>query len=371
MDIVECVVVGAGVVGLAIARRLARDGAEVLVVEARGAVGEVTSSRNSEVIHAGLYYTPHSLKARLCVAGRDALYRFAADHGVETRRCGKLIVATGPDEIAALDDLKSNAERCGVDDLEWLTGDAARALEPNLHAAAALLSPATGIVDSHGLMLALLGDLEDAGAQIAYWSRAAKGRVGNGNGSGHRLTIVDADGGDFSIACETLINSAGLGAQTLARALDGFPADRVPPLHPCKGNYFTISGKAPFSRLIYPAPGAASLGLHFTLDLGGQARFGPDVEWIETIDYRVDPARAEAFYAAIRRYYPGLPDGVLEPAYAGVRPKIQARGDPPADFQIVGPADHGIPGLVHLFGIESPGLTASLAIADHVAALLA
>jgi len=368
MDRVECVVVGAGVVGLAVARRLARDGADVLVVEARGAFGEETSSRNSEVIHAGLYYTPGSLKARLCVAGRDALYRFAADHGVDARRCGKLVVATEADEIQALEDLKSNAEQCGVDDLEWVTADAAQALEPNLNAAAALQSPSTGIVDSHGFMLALLGGLEDAGGQIAYLSRALEGRVTTENG--HELVIAGEDGEHFYLACRTLINSAGLGAQALARALDGFPAAQVSPFHPCKGNYFTMSGKAPFSRLIYPAPGAASLGLHFTLDLGGQARFGPDVEWVDEIDYSVNPARADTFYEAIRRYYPALADGALEPAYAGVRPKIQAPGEPAADFMIAGPENHGIPGLVHLFGIESPGLTSSLAIANHVAGLL-
>ena len=369
MDTVECVVVGAGVVGLAIARLLARKGAEVLLIESRGAIGEETSSRNSEVIHAGLYYSPDSLKARLCVSGRNALYGFADDHGVQVSRCGKLIIATSDDEIAALEDLKSNADECGVDDLEWLSGSSALALEPNLNAVAALHSPSTGIIDSHGYMLALLGDFEDAGGQVAYWSRAVQGEVYHHKE--HRLTVMDTDGVEFGIACETLVNSAGLGAQALARRLVGFPSDRIPPLHLCKGNYFTMGGKAPFTRLIYPAPGAASLGLHYTLDLGGQARFGPDVEWIDEIDYQVDPARAQVFYDAIRRYYPTLADGALEPAYAGIRPKIQAPGEEAADFLICGPADHGIDGLVQLFGIESPGLTSSLATAEHVASLLA
>ncbi|NQV21522.1 MAG: NAD(P)/FAD-dependent oxidoreductase [Rhodospirillales bacterium] len=369
MDTVECVVVGAGVVGLAVARRLAQDGADVLLLEAHGAVGEETSSRNSEVIHAGLYYAPGSLKARLCVAGREAMYTFADTHGVQVRKCGKLVVATEPDEIAALETLKANAEQCGAHDLEWLTGDQARALEPNVNAHGALLSPSTGIIDSHGFMLALLGDLEDAGGQVAYWSRATGGRT-DGT-TGHELSVASADGDTFTLGCRTLINAAGLGAQGLARSLSGTPQDLIPPLHYCKGNHFTMGGKAPFSRLIYPAPGKASLGLHFTLDLGGQARFGPDVEWVDQIDYVVDPARADSFYAAIRRYYPALADGVLDPAYSGIRPKIQAPGEPPTDFRIAGPEDHGIGGLVQLFGIESPGLTSSLAIADHVAALLA
>lgn len=367
MDVVECIVVGAGVVGLAVARRLAQDDADVLVLEARGAIGEETSSRNSEVIHAGLYYAPDSLKARLCVAGRDALYRFADRHGVQTRKCGKLVVAVDDTEMPALEKLKSNAEACGVSDLEWLTGQGARELEPNLKASGALLSPSTGIVDSHGMMLALLGDLEDAGGQVAYLSRAVGGRVDGANG--HELSVLGQDGKEFNIGCRILINAAGLGAQDLAGSLSGLPKSGIPALHLCKGNYFTLGGKAPFSKLIYPAPGASSLGLHFTLDLGGQARFGPDVEWVDHIDYRVDPARANGFYDAIRRYYPGLADGALDPAYSGVRPKIQAPGEPPADFVIAGPGDHGIAGLVNLFGIESPGLTSSLAIADHVAAL--
>ncbi len=368
MENVECVVVGAGAIGLAIARRLARQGLEVLVVEARGAFGEETSSRNSEVIHAGLYYTPGSLKARTCVTGRASLYDFLDDHGVNYRRCGKFVVAADANDVADLERLKENAEQCGVDDLEWLSKEVAHKMEPRLNSVGTLHSPSSGLIDSHGYMLALVGDLEDAGGQIAYWSRATAGEVNN---QGHQIQMSDREGGRLMIACRTLINAAGLGAQELALKLAGHPRDRVPARQLCKGNYFTLSGKAPFSRLIYPAPGAASLGLHYTLDLGGQARFGPDVEWIDEIDYQVDRSRVYPFCDAIRRYYPGLDEAALEPAYAGIRPKIQAPGEPAADFQIDGPDDHDIDGLVNLYGIESPGLTSSLAIADHVVSLLA
>ena len=368
MDEVECVVVGAGVIGLAIARRLAARGADVLVIEARGAFGEETSARNSEVIHAGLYYPPDSLKARMCIAGRDALYRYLDDHGVQYRRCGKLVVAADENDMADLERLKANAEQSGVEDLEWLSASEATALEPKLNTVGALLSPSTGILDSHGYMLSLVGELENAGGQIAYWSRAAGGHV---SANDHRINITDQDGGSLALGCQMLINATGLGAQELASQLDGHDLGRVPPRHLCKGNYFTLGGKAPFSRLIYPAPGTASLGLHYTLDLGEQARFGPDVEWVDEIDYQVDPSRVYPFCNAIRRYYPDLDEDALEPAYAGVRPKIQAEGEPAADFLIEGPADHGINGLVNLYGIESPGLTSSLAIADHVADLLA
>jgi L-2-hydroxyglutarate oxidase LhgO len=368
MDELDCVVVGAGVVGLAIARQLARSGREVLLIEARGTFGEETSSRNSEVIHAGLYYEPNSLKARMCVAGKNALYQFAESHGVAFRRCGKYVVAADQSDMAALERLKSNAEACGVDDLEWLSGPDACASEPNLSAVGALVSPSTGILDSHNFMLALLGDLEDAGGQAAYWSNAIGGTVEN---SGHKLKVRNADGSVSTIDCRVLINSAGLGAQALASGLAGHDHERIPARHLCKGNYFTLAGKAPFSRLIYPAPGTASLGLHYTLDLGGQARFGPDVEWIDKVDYHVDVNRVHPFCDAIRRYYPALRNDALEAAYSGIRPKLQAEGEPAADFRIDGPADHSIDGLVNLYGIESPGLTSSLAIADYVSQLIA
>jgi L-2-hydroxyglutarate oxidase LhgO len=362
---IECTIVGAGVVGLAIARALARAGREVIVVEAERSFGMGVSSRNSEVIHAGLYYPPGSLKARLCVAGRKALYAYCAAHHVAVTQPGKLIVATDAAQAAQLADIATRARANGVDDLEALSAAQARTLEPALSCEAALLSPSTGIVDSHGLMLALKGDAEAAGASFAFATPCLGG-------------CVDADGltldfgGDAPMRLKTkrLVNAAGLHAPALARALSGRDARAVPRAFLCKGNYFSLAGRAPFSRLIYPAPEAAGLGVHLTLDMGGQAKFGPDVEWIDHEDYRVDPARAAPFYAAIRRYWPGLPDGALTPAYAGIRPKITPPGAPAADFRIDGPAAHGVAGLVELFGIESPGLTSALAIGDHVAALL-
>ncbi|WP_428029285.1 NAD(P)/FAD-dependent oxidoreductase [Ancylobacter sp.] len=362
---VDCVVAGAGVVGLAIARALARAGRDVLVLEATGLVGSDTSARNSEVIHAGIYYAPGTLKARLCVEGRTALYAYCADHGIAHRRSGKLIVATSPAETDRLAAIDAHARACGVDDLQPLTGAEAWALEPALHAQAALLSPSTGIIDSHALMLALRGDLEDAGGMIAFNAPILRGEV-TGRG-----VVIDVGGAEpMRLCCTSLINAAGHGAVPLARAIAGIPAEAIPPAYFCKGSYFTLSGRAPFSRLIYPVPEQAGLGVHLTLDLGGQARFGPDTEWIDTPDYTVDPARGEVFYAAIRRYWPALPDGALHPAYAGIRPKIVPAGTAAADFRIAGPTEHGVPGLVQLFGIESPGLTASLAIAGLVTAKL-
>jgi L-2-hydroxyglutarate oxidase LhgO len=360
MDKVDAVVIGAGVVGLAIARALALGGREVMILEAESHFGSGISSRNSEVIHAGIYYPPGSLKARLCVRGRTLLYDYCAARHVPHRRCGKLIVATEGGQRDALEALRRNAEASSVHDLEMLDGDRARAMEPALSCVAALWSPSTGIVDSHALMLSLLGDAENAGALIAYHSEVT-------------ALAVDADGVVVSVDGEALlraalvVNATGLNAPSMAAAVAG-AAGGSPAAHYAKGSYFTLSGCAPFDRLIYPVPEPGGLGVHLTLDMGGQAKFGPDVEWIDAPDYDVDPARGDRFYAAVRRYWPGLPDGALQPGYVGIRPKISGPGDPAADFRIdaAGTRD-GM--LVHLFGIESPGLTASLAIAEHVAAI--
>jgi L-2-hydroxyglutarate oxidase LhgO len=362
---VDAVVVGAGVVGLAIARRLASDGREVLVLERNDAIGSETSARNSEVIHAGIYNLPRHLKSSLCVAGRAMLYRYCAEHGVPHARTGKLIVAVEPSEIAALARLKEQGERNGVDDLVWLTGDAAMALEPQLVCVAAVLSPSTGIIDGHQLMLALQGDLESAGGAVALNAPVEAGEIRN---DGILLGVGGAE--PVRLQARTVINAAGLGAMDLARALKGLPPQHAAPVWWAKGNYFRLTGKAPFSRLVYPMPVPGGAGTHMTLDLAGRARFGPDVEWIDRLDYAVDPRRGDSFYEAIRRYWPDLPDGALAPDYAGVRPKLGPAGSPNLDFRIEGPAQHGVPGLVNLFGIESPGLTSCLAIADHVAGLL-
>ena len=366
MDHVECVVIGAGVIGLAIARRLAMAGREVVVIEAAEGIGTVTSSRNSEVIHAGIYYPSGSLMARMCVSGRQALYAYCRDHGIPHRNCGKLIVATTEAETGKLQAIKAHAEANGVDDLQPLGGDDARQLEPALNCCAALLSPSTGIIDSHALMLALRGDAEAAGAAFAFHAPLLQGKV-------HADRIELGVGGDapLNLECRLLINAGGLAATTIARSIDGMPIERIPPAYLAKGNYFSCSARSPFSRLIYPVPEPGGLGVHLTLDLAGQARFGPDVEWIDSIDYTVDPARADRFYPAIRRYWPSLPDGVLMPSYAGIRPKIVPPAVAVQDFNIQGPRDHGVSGLVNLFGIESPGLTSCLAIADHVVALAA
>jgi L-2-hydroxyglutarate oxidase LhgO len=363
MDRVEILIVGAGIVGLAIARALALAGHEVLVLEAESAIGTGTSSRNSEVIHAGIYYPPGSLKALLCVAGRHLLYEYCAAHGVAARRVGKLIVATEADETPALETIAVRAAASGVADLRRLDGGEARALEPALAAEAALLSPSTGIVDSHALMLAYQGDAEAAGAAIAFRTPVAAAEA---TGSGLVATMADGT----RLGCDWLVNAAGHGAVPLARSIAGLPADSVPAAYLCKGSYFTLAGRSPFRHLVYPAPNQAGLGIHLTLDLAGAARFGPDTEWVEAADLTVDPARAADFATAIRRYWPALPDGALQPAYAGIRPKIAGPAEPAADFRIDGPAAHGVPGLINLFGIESPGLTASLAIGDAVAALV-
>lgn len=363
-DHVDCVVVGAGVVGLAVARELALQGREVMVLEASGAIGTATSSRNSEVIHAGLYYPTGSLKARLCVQGRDRLYAYCADHGVPHRCCGKLLVATSPQQLAGLRSIQARASANAVMDLEWLDRDAARALEPALECVAALHSPSTGIVDSHAFMLALQGDLERAGGIVAFNSPLDHAECA------HNAIYLEAKDGT-RLQANTVVNAAGLHAPSLARHFCGLDSCHIPTAYYAKGSYFALVGKAPFSRLIYPVPEAAGLGVHLTLDMGGQAKFGPDVQWVDSLDdLLVDPTRGDAFYAQVREYWPGLRDGALAPGYAGIRPKIHGADAPAADFLIQGPLDHGVPGLVNLFGIESPGLTSALAIADHVGHLV-
>ncbi|MFH1870938.1 MAG: NAD(P)/FAD-dependent oxidoreductase [Pseudomonadota bacterium] len=367
MEKIDCAIIGAGVIGLAVARQLAAQGREVLLLEAEGAFGTGISARNSEVIHAGIYYPAGSLKAQLCVAGRRRLYAYCAERGIAHRRCGKLIVAASEAQREQLGRIAAGAAANGVDDLQLLSRDAARALEPALECSAALLSPATGIIDSHALMLSLLGDAERNGAVLALHSPVLGGQI---VADGIVLDIGGAAGASMQLQATSVVNCAGLGAQGVARGLRGLAPASVPPLFYAKGNYYALAGAAPFSRLIYPVPEAAGLGVHLTLDLGGQARFGPDVEWVERIDYAVAPGRADAFYAEVRRYWPLLPDGALLPAYAGIRPKPHAPGAAACDFLVSGPAEHGVRGLVCLYGIESPGLTACLALAEQVAAQL-
>ncbi|MCO4860131.1 NAD(P)/FAD-dependent oxidoreductase [Cupriavidus sp. WGlv3] len=367
METVDCVVIGAGVVGLAVARALALQGREVIILEAENAFGTITSARNSEVVHAGIYYPAGSLKAQLCVRGKAMLYDYCASRHVAHQRCGKLIVATSAAQVATLEGIRAKAAANGVDDLRLIDRAEAQALEPQLQCHAALLSPSTGIVDSHGLMTALLGDAENAGAMLAVQSPVLGGAV---TAHGIRLEIGAEDGSTTTLLARTVVNSAGLTAPELARRIDGMPEAHIPPQYYAKGCYFTLAGRAPFSRLIYPVPEAAGLGVHLTIDLGGQARFGPNVRWIDEIEYGVDAADADAFYDEVRRYWPGLADGALQPGYAGIRPKISGPHEAAADFRIDGPAVHGVSGLVHLFGIESPGLTSSLALAERVCAAL-
>jgi L-2-hydroxyglutarate oxidase LhgO len=361
MERVECVVIGAGVIGLAIARHLAIAGREVLVLEAAGTIGTETSSRNSEVIHAGIYYPTGSLKARTCVAGKHRLYAYCAERGIPHRRCGKLIVATNQEQKTTLADIRARAVVNGVGDLEWLEPEAVAALEPEVFCTAALLSPSTGIIDSHALMLAFQGDAEEHGAMLAFHAPLEDGRITNG---AIELSVGGAE--PMTLQARTVINAAGLHAIDLARRFRGLDPALLPTPYLCKGSYFILAGARPFSHLIYPVPEQAGLGVHVTIDLGGQVRFGPDVEWVDEIDYDVDPARAEVFYEVVRRYYPGLKDGAIEPGYAGIRPKISPKGTQAADFVIQGPAEHGVAGLINLFAIESPGLTASLALAEEV-----
>lgn len=363
---IDCIVVGAGVVGLAIARALAQSGREVMVVEAAEGIGTGTSARNSEVIHAGIYYPAGSLKAKLCVQGRHMLYAYCAEKGVSHKRIGKLIVATSEEEIAKLDDILSKARVNGVDDMELLSASQAQALEPALFCTAALLSPSTGIIDSHGLMLAYQGDAENAGAQCVFHTPLLSGEVRSEGGFNLQFGGSDA----MQLSCNVLINASGLHAPTLARRIRGIPEASIPSEYLCKGSYFTLQGRAPFTRLIYPTPHHAGLGVHLTLDLGGQAKFGPDTEWIDKVDYDIDASRCDGFYEAVRTYWPGMPDASLTPGYTGIRPKVSGPHEPAADFMIVGPATHGVPGLVNLFGIESPGLTSSLAIAQETLARL-
>ena len=365
MDTVDAIVIGAGVVGLATARALARAGHETLVVEREDAFGTGSSSRNSEVIHAGIYYPAGSIKARFCVAGRDMLYAFAETHGVAYRRCGKMLVANGADDHARLEAIARRAAANGVTDLRLLDAAAARDLEPELRCTSAYLSPSTGIIDSHGYMLALIADLDEAGGMIAYNAPVERWHVEPDG------IVVETGGPDpAAVKAALVVNAAGHGAPSLVASLADYPTDRPVAQHFAKGSYFALQGRPPFSRLIYPAPGAASLGVHATIDLAGRVRFGPDIEWVSSeYDLAVDPGRAAVFYEAIRVYWPGLPDGALMPDYAGIRSKIHGPDRPMPDFRIEGSADHGIAGLINLLGIESPGLTASLAIADEVVRL--
>lgn len=362
---IDCAVIGAGVVGLAIARRLALDGREVVILEAEEAFGTHTSSRNSEVIHAGIYYPTGSLKARLCVAGKIALYRYCAEHDVKHRRIGKLVVATDEVEIAGLQKYRQQADINGVTDLRMLDAREVAELEPEVRGVAGFLSSTTGIIDSHGLMLAYLGDAEERGAALALASPVIGGAASEDG------IALDVGGREtMRLVCRTVVNSAGFHAQAVARSIAGIPAATIPPTHYAIGHYYTLAGRAPFRRLVYPVARQDWLGVHVTIDLGGQVKFGPDFDWIDRIDYRFDASREAAFYQAIRRYYPGLRDGTLQAGYTGIRPKIAGPGAAAPDFVIQGPGEHGVPGLVNLYGIESPGLTASLAIADHVASLL-
>lgn len=369
MEQADAVVIGAGVIGLAVARALALAGREVIVLEAQASFGTQVSARNSEVIHAGLYYPTGSLKARLCVQGRQQLYAYCAQRCIAHQRCGKLLVATSAAQLPQLQDIARRAAANGVHDLQALSAAQARALEPALHCHAALLSPATGIVDSHGLMLALLADLENAGGLLAVNSAVTALQA-----SGGQVQLdVHSPGQHTRLQARTVVNAAGLGALALAHATQGMarPLPWPLPQQWAKGHYFSLSGRAPFTRLIYPMPEPGGLGVHLTLDLGGQAKFGPDVQWVNAPDdWQVDATRADAFYAQVRRYWPALPDGALQPGYAGIRPKLAGPQLPNADFALHGPRQHGAPGLLHLLGIESPGLTSCLAIADAALAML-
>ena len=362
----DVIVVGAGAVGLAIARQLSLDGRGVLVVEREETIGSGVSSRNSEVIHAGLYYPENSLKARLCVSGRDMLYHYCKERGVDHQSCGKLVVAERPEQLQQLLAIRAQAELNGVSDTRIISAEEARALEPELRCAGALLSPSTGVIDGHQYMLALQGDAEAAGASVILRAPFISGRTNGGK----IVLNAGADGG-MEIEASLVINSASLSAQAIARSIQGFDPNFVPPLHLAKGNYFALSGRPPFSRLVYPMPEPGGLGIHFTIDVAGAGRFGPDVEWVDRLDYNVDASRGPRFQQSIERYWPGLDPGRLQPAYAGIRPKIERPGGSGSDFIIQGPAEHGCAGLINLFGIESPGLTASLAIAAHVGRIAA
>lgn len=363
MEKIDCIVIGAGVIGLAVARAVALGGREVAVVDQAPVIGAGTSSRNSEVIHAGIYYPTGSLKARLCVAGRERLYAYCASRRVAHRRIGKLIVATTAGEIRILERYKAQADANGVEDLGWLTPGQVLGLEPQVRCVAALFSPSTGILDSHGFMMALQADLEGAGGAVVLNTRVTAVRRAP---QGFKLLVDDVP----AVRCRHLVNCAGLEAPALARRIEGMPPAAVPMAYYAKGHYFTLQGPSPFRHLIYPVAGHAGLGIHVTLDMAGATRFGPDVTWVDSVDYSFDESRRDTFTAAIRRYYPNIDASRLQPAYTGIRPKIAAPEAPPADFLIQGPVDHGVAGLVNLYGIESPGLTAALALADAAAALL-
>ena len=381
MEQVDTVVIGAGVVGLAVARALALSGREVMVIEKEVAVGQGVSSRNSEVIHGGLYYATGSLKAKLCVRGKELLYAYCAERGLPYQQCGKLIVATDASQMEKLAKIEAQAAANGVP-VQRLSSAQAKASEPELECLAALLSPTTGIVSAHDLMTALQGDLENAGGMVALATQVESVRFFKGNEALSGVLIAQsamdsgANAEQIELGFHHLINATGLYAPILARRFEGLQSDHIPPAHFAKGNYYSLAGKAPFKHLIYPIPEAAGLGVHLTLDLGGQAKFGPDVQWLkgidspDHIDYSVDPRRADGFYAEVRKYWPGLRDGQLTPSYSGVRPKITAPHEAAADFVIQGQATHGVRGLVNLFGIESPGLTSCMAIGEEVAEMI-
>jgi L-2-hydroxyglutarate oxidase LhgO len=356
---VQVLVVGAGVIGLAVARAAALAGHEVIVAEAADGIGTGISSRNSEVIHAGLYYPTGSLRAHHCVRGRRMLYEYCASHGLHYNKCGKLLVATNAQELTKVEAIRAQGDANGVEGLEMIGGNAARALEPEVWCIAALLSPESGIIDGHGLMLALRGDLEDHCGMIAFETPIERMESVAGQ---WRVHFGGAEPGHLDV--DAVVNCAGLGAQALARRIEGYPAEQIPRLVLAKGNYFAYAGRPVFKRLIYPTPVDGGLGVHVTVDLAGRMRFGPDVEWVEREHYAVDPGRADSFYGRIRTYWPTLPDGSLVPDYSGIRPKLTGPGEPAADFVIAAPAQHGMPGLVNLFGIESPGLTCSLSLAE-------
>ncbi len=362
---VDTIVIGGGVIGIAIAAQLAMKGSEVLLLEKGGDIGTGISSRNSEVIHAGIYYRPGSLKARLCLEGKERLYRYCQSHGIAHRQTGKLIVATEDDERDTLRVIAANARTCGLDDLDLWDRSRLQRAAPQLSAVEALYSPSSGIVDGPALMLALRGDLERAGGMIAF--HAPVERV-SPCPNGYLVDVAGPDG--MQLECRRLINAAGFGATEIASVTEGFPSEVVPTLYLAKGNYFSLAASPPCELLVYPVPADGGLGIHMTLDLAGRARFGPDVEWVDKLDYTVDPARTADFEAAVRRWWPALPDDRIHPDYSGIRPKLTGPGQPPADFMILGERDHGLPAQVHLFGMESPGLTASLAVAAHVERML-
>ncbi len=372
MERVDCVVVGAGVIGLAIAREMALQGRETILLERENAFGTVSSARNSEVIHAGIYYPKDSLKAKLCVEGNRLLYEYCRDHQVATARYGKLIVASDESQLDDLSAILYKAQNNGVPEIKWISGEEAKLLEPNLRCSAAILSATTGIVDSHSYMLSLLGGFEDAGGMVAYQSPLISATpLGDQARDGYELLIGGADG--MQIQTKLLINCAGMSAPAVAQTISGLAKEQIPKAYFAKGNYFSLSGKSPFKHLIYPIPEPGGLGVHLTLDMGGQAKFGPDVEWLdidaeEQIDYTVNPKRGDDFYGAVRRYWPGLKNGSLQPDYSGVRAKIVPPSAAAGDFCFNSPQDHGLQGLYNLYGFESPGLTSSLAIAKHLEA---